>query len=119
MSEFYPTTKVTFYTTFTPYDDYDIEEDFVPEVVPGMQNIPMQILTSSESQYQPVDNRGTTIKVYNGRLRGHYPLRLNYMIEDDRTGERYSIDEIDQKHNPVGDSSWILQLRKVPPVAGQ
>lgn len=119
MSEFYPTTTVTFYTTFTPFDDYDIEENFQEEPVPGLIGVPMQILTSDTSQYQPADNRGTTSKRYNARCRGHYPVRLNYLVEDDRTGERYSINEIDQKHNPVGDSSWVIELLKVPQVAGQ
>lgn len=118
MSEFYPTTTVTFYTTYTPFDDYDEGyEDFDEEVV--MSGIPMQILTATKSQYQPVDNRGTTVKTYAARLRGHHPVKLNYLIEDERTGIRYSIDDIDLKHNPIGDPSWVLTIRKVPTEAGE
>lgn len=113
MSEFYPTTYATFFTTFTPFDDYDHDPDFVEQPVPGLVRIPIQILTSSKTQYQPVDNRGTTIKTYSARLRGHYPLRLDYLLEDLRTGNRYSIDELDLKQNPVGDASWVLTIRAV------
>lgn len=120
MSEFYPTATVSFYETFTPQDDYDLPPvSGGPGEEPVLTGIPMQILTSNKSQYQPVDNRGTTIKVYAARVRGHHPIQLDYMIEDERTGERYSIDDMDKKHNPVGDSSWILTIRKVSIVAGQ
>lgn len=117
MSEFIPTTTATFYTSHTPFDDYDIDEDF--QEVAVLSGIPIQILTQRVSQFQPTDNRGTTIKVYNGRVRGHHPIKLDYIIEDDRTGERYSILEMDQAHNPMLDSSWKLTLKKVPSVAGQ
>ena len=117
MSEFLPTTTATFYTTYTPEDDYDIPEDFQEQ--PVLTKIPVQILTARKTQFQPVDNRGTTIKVYVCRVRGHYPIRLDYLIEDDRTGERYSILDMDQPHNPVLDRSWILTLKKIPTIAGQ
>lgn len=117
MSEFIPTTTATFYTTHTPFDDYDIDEDF--QEVAVLTGIPIQILTQRVSQHQPVDNRGTTIKVYNGRVRGHHPIQLDYLIEDERTGERYSILDMDQPYNPMLDSSWKLTLKKVPVIAGQ
>lgn len=120
MSEFYPTTTVSFYETFTPYDDYDLPPvSGGPSEEPVLTGIPMQILTSTTTQYQPVENRGTTIKVYDARARGHHPIQLDYMIEDERTGERYSIDSLDKPHNPVGDSSWELTIRKVPVEPGQ
>lgn len=115
--EVFPTTYASFYTTFTPFDDYDTPEDFSEELV--MSRIPIQILTSNVTQFQPAENRGTTVKTYRARLRGHYPVKLNYLIEDERTGVRYSIDNMDVSHNPVGDVSWVLDIRKVPTQPGQ
>lgn len=116
MSEFLPTTYASFYTTHTPFDDYDEDPGFAEELV--LSRVPIQILHSSTHQYQPVDGRGTTVKQYNARVRGHWDIRLNYVIEDERTGIRYSIDDIDQNQNPVGDTSWVLSIRKIPTEAG-
>lgn len=119
MSEFYPTTTVTFYSKFVPFDDYDTPpDDHEDEVV--ATKIPMQILTSSVRQYQPAtDLRGTTTKTYVGRMRGHNSVELSWAILDERTGERYTIDEIDKPQNPLGDDSWVIIMRKVPQNAGQ
>lgn len=117
MSEFYPTTYVSFYTTHVPFDDYDDDPDFTEELV--QSRIPMAIMQSSTAQYQPTDMRGTTVKTYAARIRGHYNVRLDYLIEDERTGERYSIDDMDRAHDPVGDSSWVMTIRKVPVTPGQ
>lgn len=117
MSEFVPTTTATFYTTHTPFDDYDIDEDFSETAV--LTNVPISILTMRVSQYQPVDNRGTTIKVYNARVRGYHAIQLDYVVEDDTTLERYSIIDMDKPQNPMGDPSWRLTLKKVPTTAGQ
>ena len=117
MSEFIPTTTATFYTTHTPFDDYDIDEDFTESA--ALTGIPIQILTSRVSQFQPVDNRGTTVKTYSARVRGHHAIQLDYVIEDEVTLDRYSIIDMDKPHNPMGDSSWRLTLKKVSPTAGQ
>lgn len=116
MSEFFPTTTATFYTGHTPFDDYDLPQSNEQVAVSG---VPIQILQSSIRQYQPVDNRGTTVKTYAARVRGHYNIQLNYTVMDERTGIRYSIDSLDLNHNPVGDRSWVLSLRKIPTQAGQ
>lgn len=117
MSEFYPTTYASFYTTFVPFDDYDHGEGFQEQKV--LERVPIQILNLDRNQYQVgVDDRGTTVGTFYGRVRGHHPIKLDYLIEDERTGERYSIDSIDLKFNPVGDRSWVLELRRVPPEAG-
>lgn len=113
MSEFYPTTYASFYTTHTPFDDYDTGEGFVPQLV--MSRIPIQILESSDNQYQPVDDRLTTVEMFTARVRGHRDLKLDYRVLDERSGEWYSIDEISKKHNPVGDQSWVLSLRRIDP----
>lgn len=118
MSEFFPTTTASFYTTFEPFDDYDEAESPGDDETLVMSGIPIQILTMSTNQYQPVGNRGTTVKTYSARVRGHHPIELNYTIEDERTGVRYSIDSMDLPMNPVGDVSWRLTLRKVPTQAG-
>jgi hypothetical protein len=119
VSEFYPTTLVSFYTKFVPFDDYDEpDDDHQDEIVAS--GIPMQILTASIKQYQPAtDLRDTTAKTYVGRMRGHNSVELSWAIIDERTGERYTIDDIDKPHNPLGDDSWVLTLRKVPVNAGQ
>lgn len=117
MSEFVPTTTATFYTTHTPFDDYDIDEGFSESA--ALSNVPISILTSRVSQFQPVDNRGTTVKVYTARVRGHHEIQLDYVVEDDNTLERYSIIDMDKPMNPMGDPSWRLTLKKVPVTAGQ
>lgn len=118
MSEFYPTTTATFYTSWVPFDDYDEPEDNDNETI-AATGIPIQILTQRVNQFQPVGMRETTVKTYIGRVRGHNNVELSYRILDERTGERYSIDEIDKDHNPLGDDSWVIILRKVPANAGR
>jgi hypothetical protein len=119
VSEFYPTTYASFYETFVPFDDYDEPDPDADYDTPVLTRVPIQILLSSASQYQPVDNRGTTVKLYNGRVRGHYDIKLTYKVKDERTGVFYSIDDIDLDMNPLGDDSWVLTLRKVPSTAGK
>lgn len=119
MSEFYPTTTVTLYTTWVPFDDYDEPEDGEDNEVVAASGIPMQILTKRVSQELAVDMRETTSKTYTGRIRGHVSVELSYRILDERTGFRYMIDDIDMSQNPVGDDSWVLSLTRVPPKAGQ
>lgn len=118
MSEFYPTTTATFRTVHVPFDDYD------DEVPPGSEEvvatgIPIQILNDSVNQSVASEGRETTSKTYTARLRGHIHVELDYSIEDERTGELFMIDSMDMPHNPVGDPSWILQIRKVPRLRGQ
>lgn len=117
MSEFYPTTTCTMYTTFVPFDDYDEDPGDVEETV--ATGVPIQILTQRVDQSLPVGMRTTTAKTYAGRIRGHVHVELTYRIKDERTGERYMIDELDMAQNPLGDDSWFLVLRKVPSIAGQ
>lgn len=118
MSEFYPTTTCTLYTTFIPMDDYDEPGPGDNEVV-AASGVPIQILTQRVEQFQLIEMRQTTSKTYAGRIRGHVHVELNYRILDERTGERYMIDDLDMSQNPLGDDSWYMTLRKVPSKAGQ
>jgi hypothetical protein len=118
VSEFYPTTLATFYTTFVPRDDYDTPDSGDNETV-AATGVPIQILTNRVMQGQPVDMDSVTSKTYSGRVRGHVHIDLNYRILDEWSGERYSIDEIDKAQNPLGDDSWVLKLRKIPKTSGQ
>lgn len=121
MSEFYPTTTATFRQVFVPQDDYDELEDH-----PGFEDgeviatgVPIQILNDGVTQHVASEGKETTVKTYTARLRGHIHVELDYSIEDERTGEIYMIDSMDKPHNPVGDSSWVLDVRKVPQLRGQ
>lgn len=118
MSEFYPTTTCTFYTTFVPRNSYDKPDSDNNETI-AATGVPIQILTQRITQFVPAEFRTTTVKTYAARVRGHHHIEFTYRIKDERTGERYMIDEMDMAQNPTGDDSWYLVLRKVPKTPGQ
>jgi len=110
VSEFYPSTTCSFYEEHPEFDDYDEVSDPTGPVATG---IPISILQNTVTQYLPSENRYTKITSLAGRIRGHVDVRINYIIEDERTGERYMIESLDKPHNPVGDASWRIQLRRI------
>ena len=111
MSEFVPTTTVSFFVETEPLDDYD--DDATVEASPVATNIPISILTSTSTEYIPAEDRYTSVKILSARIRGHILVKKNYILRDDNTGERYMIESLDLPHNPMGDRSWRLVLRRI------
>lgn len=110
MSEFVPTTTVSFYVENEPLDDYD---DVTVATTPVTTNVPISILTSTSTEYVPAEDRYTSVKILSARIRGHIVVKKNYILRDDNTGERYMIESLDLPHNPMGDRSWRLVLRRI------